>query len=112
MGSGSVGSGSGSAGAALATGAAGAASPGAAAVGGAGALTADGKLVLNEAQLEDFRRLPGVGEKRARALLELREKLGRFRRMSDLLRVKGIGPRSLKKFAEVAVVDRPAVGAP
>jgi DNA uptake protein ComE-like DNA-binding protein len=36
--------------------------------------------------------LPSVGPKRALAILELRRRLGHFRRPSDLLRVKGIGP--------------------
>lgn len=71
------------------------------------ALTADGKIILNEATAEELTRLPGVGAKRAEALLALRQKLGKFKRMSDLLRVRGVGAKSLKKFAEVAVLDRP-----
>ncbi len=64
-------------------------------------------MILNEASLDDFMRLPGVGEKRAQALLALREKLGRFKKFNDLLRVKGIGHKTVKKFAELAVLDRP-----
>jgi len=73
--------------------------------GPSGALTHDGKVILNRAGFEELRKLPGVGPKRAQAILELREKLGRFRRLQDLLRVRGIGPKSLKKLSERLVLD-------
>ena len=76
--------------------------------GASSALLPDGRVVLNEATLEDFRKLPGVGQRRAEALLALREKLGQFKKLTDLLRVKGIGPKSLAKYKELAVLDRPA----
>jgi competence protein ComEA len=74
-------------------------------------LTADGKVILNRANLEELGRLPGVGPKRAQAILDLRAKLGRFRRPTDLLRVKGIGPKSLKKLEPHFVLDPPPVPA-
>jgi competence protein ComEA len=74
-------------------------------------LTADGKVILNRANLEELGRLPGVGPKRAQAILDLRTKLGRFRRPTDLLRVKGIGPKSLKKLEPHFVLDPPPVPA-
>ena len=46
-------------------------------------LTADGKVVLNRAGVDELRRIPGVGPKRAQAIVELRTKLGgRFKRLS------------------------------
>ena len=70
------------------------------------ALTPDGKVVLNRAGVDDLRRIPGVGPKRAQAIVELRTKLGgRVKRLSDLLRVKGIGTKSLKKMEEHVVLD-------
>ncbi|HLV67641.1 MAG TPA: ComEA family DNA-binding protein [Polyangiaceae bacterium] len=69
------------------------------------ALTEDGKVILNRAGLAELQKLPGVGAKRAQAILALREKLGRFRRVQDLLRVRGIGPKSLKKLAARIVLD-------
>jgi competence ComEA-like helix-hairpin-helix protein len=69
-------------------------------------LTPDGKVILNRAGLDELRLLPGIGVKRAQGILELRQKLGgRFRRMSDLLRLKGIGPKSLRKIEAKAVLD-------
>ncbi len=70
--------------------------------------TADDPVYLNEATVDDLRRLPGVGEKRALAILELRRKLGRFRQVEDLLRVKGIGRATLRKLRPLVRVDRPA----
>ena len=70
------------------------------------ALTSDGKVVLNRAGTDELRRIPGVGPKRAQAIVDLRTKLGgRFKRLTDLLRVKGIGPRSLKKMEAHVVLD-------
>jgi competence ComEA-like helix-hairpin-helix protein len=55
-------------------------------------LTQDGKVILNLATVEDLRHLPGVGQKRADAILALRARLGHFKHVNDLLRVKGIAP--------------------
>jgi competence protein ComEA len=72
------------------------------------AFTADGKLILNKASVDDLRRLPGIGAKRAQAIIALREKLGgRFKRATDLLRVKGIGVKSLKRLQPHFVLDPP-----
>ncbi|HMR05272.1 MAG TPA: helix-hairpin-helix domain-containing protein [Polyangiaceae bacterium] len=70
-------------------------------------LTSDGKVILNAADASELTRLPGVGEKRAEAIVRLRERLGRFKRMHDLLRVRGIGPRALRKIKLHAVLDAP-----
>jgi len=72
-------------------------------------ITADGKVILNRADATELRHLPGVGPKRAEAIVLLRAKLGgRFKRITDLLRVKGIGPKGLKKIEPHAVLDEPA----
>jgi competence protein ComEA len=70
-------------------------------------VTADGKVILNLASIEDLRRLPGVGPRRADAILVLRARLGRFKQLNDLLRVKGIGVRGLKRLMPHVVLDAP-----
>jgi competence protein ComEA len=71
-------------------------------------VTADGKIVLNRASADELRRIPGVGPKRAEAIVALRAKLGgRFKRLGDLLRIKGIGVKSLKKMEAYVVLDAP-----
>ncbi|WP_437732594.1 helix-hairpin-helix domain-containing protein [Sorangium sp. So ce1335] len=78
--------------------------PGAPAGGG---VTADGKVVLNLATEADLMRLPGVGPAKAAAILALRAKMKRFRKVDDLLRVKGLGRRSLKRLRPLVLVDPP-----
>ncbi|WP_437830560.1 ComEA family DNA-binding protein [Sorangium sp. So ce1153] len=80
--------------------------------GGAGAppgggVTADGKVVLNLATEADLMRLPGVGPAKAAAILALRARIKRFRKVDDLLRVKGLGRRSLKRLRPLVLVDPP-----
>jgi competence protein ComEA len=67
----------------------------------------DGRVVLNAASAEELTRLPGVGMKRAEAIVALRTKLKRFKQATDLLRVKGIGPRGLKRMLPHLVLDAP-----
>jgi competence protein ComEA len=72
----------------------------------------DGRVILNEANVAELSTLPGIGEARATAILELRARLKGFKKVTDLLRIRGIGPKSLNKLKERSVVDRPAETAP
>jgi competence protein ComEA len=72
--------------------------------------TPEDPVVLNQAALEDLRRLPGVGPKRAQAILALRQRMGRFRQLEDLLKVKGIGRSTLRKLRPLVRLD-PTSGA-
>jgi competence protein ComEA len=73
--------------------------------------TSDDPVVLNEATESDLRRLPGIGAKRADAILALRAHLGRFRALEDLLKVKGIGRSTLKRLRPLVRLDPPAIDA-
>jgi competence protein ComEA len=53
---------------------------------------------VNTAGLEELQALPGVGEARARAILEARKSRGGFKRVEDLLEVKGIGRSALERM--------------
>lgn len=50
---------------------------------------------INRASAEDFARLPGVGPAMAKRIVDFRVKHGPFRRVEDLLAIRGIG---LKKW--------------
>ena len=67
----------------------------------------DGRVVLNDASTEEFTTLPGIGPARANAIVELRTRLKKFKKVEDLLRIKGIGWKSLAKLKDRVVVDRP-----
>jgi competence protein ComEA len=57
-----------------------------------------GTVNVNTATLEELQLLPGVGESRARALIDARKQRGGFKRVEDLLEVKGIGEVSLEQL--------------
>ncbi len=67
--------------------------------------TPEDPVSLNEATLEDLRRLPGVGPKKAEAILALRARMGRFARPEDLLKVKGIGRGTFRKLRPLVRVE-------
>ncbi len=56
-----------------------------------------GQVNINQANLQQLTLLPGVGPKRARSIILLREKRP-FRRAVQLRRVRGIGRRTLQKM--------------
>lgn len=65
-----------------------------------------GSLVdLNTATMDDLRRLPGIGQKRATAILELRAKLGGFRKIEDLMRVRGLGRATIKRLRPLVTLS-------
>jgi competence ComEA-like helix-hairpin-helix protein len=59
----------------------------------------DEPLDLNTATVEQLQRLPGIGPKTAAAIVRFREKSGPFRRVEDLLAVRGITRKKLEKIA-------------
>ena len=61
----------------------------------------DGERVdLNAAGLEELMSLPGIGEARARAILDDRAEHGPFRYPEDLIRVRGIGEGLLEDIMD------------
>ena len=69
----------------------------------------DGRVVLNEASAEQIDKLPGIGLKKAQSIVELRTKLGgRFKRLEDLTRVKGIKRKAIEKLRPHVILDAPS----
>lgn len=56
------------------------------------------KININTALSADLRQLPGIGEVMADRIIEYRETNGRFTKVEDIMKVKGIGE---KKFGEI-----------
>ena len=70
--------------------------------------TPDDPVILNTATVDDLRRLPGIGEKRATAAIALRTRLGgRFHAIEDLLKVKGVGRATLRRLRPLVRLDPP-----
>ena len=63
---------------------------------------------LNLADEAALRRLPGIGPRRARAIVELRQQLGGLRRVEDLMRIRGLGRAAVRRLRPLVTVGAPA----
>lgn len=57
-----------------------------------------GVVNLNTADVEQLQLLPGVGEKRAAAIIEIRSSKGGFKSVDELVEVKGVGAVLLERL--------------
>ena len=64
-----------------------------------------GVVNVNTASVEELQLLPGVGEARARAIVELRKQRGGLKSLEDLRSVKGIGEASLERLRPHVAFD-------
>ena len=58
-----------------------------------------GQININTAGVDQLSKLPGIGKKKAERIISFRKKNGRFRRTREIMKVKGIGEKTFKKFA-------------
>ena len=71
----------------------------------AGALLDAAQVDLNTAGLEALCTLPGIGEKKAQAILEDRARNGPYERVEDVTRVSGITRNTIRDWARLAYVS-------
>jgi len=64
-------------------------------------------LNLNTATIDQLETLPGIGRKTAERIIEYRAKSGSFKRIEELMNVKGIGEKSFLKLKPLVVVPPP-----
>lgn len=69
----------------------------------ASAASQEGKVNVNTAGVKELMDLPGIGEKKAQAIMDYRNRVGTFRSLSDLGKVKGIGPKILEKLKALVI---------
>jgi comEA protein len=66
---------------------------------------------LNAANVKELQQLPGVGPVTAQRIVEMREKSGRFRRVEDLLAVRGISQKKIAALRPYVTVSPPTTPA-
>ena len=62
---------------------------------------------LNAATIKELEELPGVGPVTAQRIIEARQKSGRFRRVEDLLAIRGISTKRLEALRPYVTVSPP-----
>ena len=66
--------------------------------------TESGKVNLNTASINELTALKGIGEKKAQAIVDFREKQGKFTTVEQLADVSGIGPATLEANRDMIIV--------
>ena len=66
--------------------------------------SSDGKININTAGLEELMMLKGVGESRARAIIEYREQHGSFETPEDIMNISGIKEGVFSKIKDQIAV--------
>ena len=62
------------------------------------------KVNINNASLEELQSISGIGESKAKAIIEYRDKNGSFKVIDDILNVSGIGQSLFEKIKEYITV--------
>jgi competence protein ComEA len=75
--------------------------------------TASSPVNINSASVAQLQTLPGIGASTAQRIVDYRQKNGAFKKIEELMNVKGIGEKSFLKLKPVVTVgadkgDRPA----
>lgn len=58
----------------------------------------DNKVSINNGTLEELMTIKGIGESKARSIIEYREKNGKFNSIEDITKVSGIGQSTFEKI--------------
>lgn len=64
------------------------------------------KININTAGTEKLRELPRIGEKMSQRIIDYREKNGKFKRIEDIMKVKGIGEKTFEGFKDMITVGK------
>lgn len=76
----------------------------------AGSKSADQKININTAASEELQKLPRVGPAVAQRILDYRKENGNFKRIEDIMKVRGIGEKVFGQIRELITVGAEAGG--
>ena len=64
----------------------------------------DQKININTASAAELQQLPRIGEKVAQRIIDFREQHGKFQKIEEIMKVKGIGERMFANLKELITV--------
>src|SRR4030042_6050201 len=68
------------------------------------------KVNINTASLEELQKLPRIGPQIAQRILDFRKENGNFKKIEDLLKVRGIGEKVFDQLKDLITVGAEAAG--
>ncbi len=66
---------------------------------------AEKSININTAEVEDLTQLPGIGQKTAERIVEMRNRRGKFKSLNELLDIKGIGETKFQNIKKFLYID-------
>jgi len=63
------------------------------------------KVNINKATVKELQGLPGIGQVTAERIVAYRAEKGKFKSSEDLLKVKGVGKKSLEKIRDLISIE-------
>lgn len=66
----------------------------------ASSVSEDGVININTATLEELQKINGVGEVKAKSIIEYREKNGGFKSIDEMKNIEGIGDKTFEKMKD------------
>jgi competence protein ComEA len=67
---------------------------------------------INTASVKELNALPGIGAKTAALIVEYREKNGPFKKIEELMNIRGVGEKSFLKLKPRLTVGTPSADRP
>ncbi|MEW6319885.1 MAG: helix-hairpin-helix domain-containing protein [Acidobacteriota bacterium] len=74
--------------------------------------SAEAPINLNTATVVELESLPGIGRRTAERIVEYRQKAGGFKKVEELMNVRGIGEKSFLRLRSLVTVAPPKADKP